>query len=64
MVTINLKDEFAPLKVVIVHDGSNAIDFGMVDFCEHIEEDILQEYPETGPIYRHRVIENQDVTKP
>lgn len=32
MVAVSVKDEFAPLRVAIVHDDRNAIDFSMDDF--------------------------------
>jgi len=57
MIHVNVKDEFAPLKVAIVHDARNAIDFGMDDFRKYIQADILREHPESGPIFKQRVIE-------
>ena len=59
MVTINVKDEFSPLRVVIAHDALNAIDISMEDYRRLIEPELLQEHPETGPIFRERVIEQQ-----
>jgi N-dimethylarginine dimethylaminohydrolase len=59
VVTINVKDEFSPLRVVIAHDALNAIDLSMEDHRKFIEPELLQEHPETGPIFRQRVIEQQ-----
>jgi N-dimethylarginine dimethylaminohydrolase len=59
MVTINVKDEFSPLRVVIAHDALNAIDISMEGHRRLIEPELLKEHPETGPIFRHRVIEQQ-----
>ena len=59
MVTINVKDEFSPLRVVIAYDALNAIDLSMEGLCRVVEAEILQEHPESGPIFRHRVIEQQ-----
>ena len=59
MVTINVKDEFSPLRVVIAHDALNAIDISMAGHRRLIEPELLKEHPETGPIFRHRVIEQQ-----
>ena len=59
MVTINVKDEFSPLRVVIAHEALNAIDISMEDHRRLIAPELLQEHPETGPIFRQRVIEQQ-----
>lgn len=59
MVTINVKDEFSPLRVIIAHEALNAIDISMEDHRRLIEPELLQEHPETGPIFRQRVIEQQ-----
>jgi len=59
VIPINVKDEFAPLKVAVVHDAGNAIDFGMEDFRKHVKADVLREHPESGPIFQHRLIEQQ-----
>jgi N-dimethylarginine dimethylaminohydrolase len=59
MVTINVKDEFAPLKVALVHHALNAIDETMEDFRKHVGDDMLREHPESGPVFKHRVIEQQ-----
>jgi N-dimethylarginine dimethylaminohydrolase len=59
VVTINVKDEFSPLRVVIAHDALNAIDISMEDHRRLIEPELLQEHPETGPIFRQSVIEQQ-----
>jgi N-dimethylarginine dimethylaminohydrolase len=59
VVTINVKDEFSPLRVVIAHDALNATDLSMEGFRRVVEAEILQEHPESGPIFRHRVIEQQ-----
>lgn len=59
MVTINVKDEFSPLRVVIAHEALNAIDISMEDHRRLIAPDLLQQHPETGPIFRQRVIEQQ-----
>jgi N-dimethylarginine dimethylaminohydrolase len=59
VVTINVKDEFSPLRVVIAHDALNSIDISMEGHRRLIEPELLQEHPETGPIFRHRVIEQQ-----
>jgi N-dimethylarginine dimethylaminohydrolase len=59
VVTINVKDEFSPLRVVIAHEALNAIDISMDDHRRLIEPELLQEHPETGPIFRQRVIEQQ-----
>jgi N-dimethylarginine dimethylaminohydrolase len=59
VVTINVKDEFSPLRVVIAHEALNAIDISMEDHRRLIEPELLQEHPETGPIFRQRVIEQQ-----
>jgi N-dimethylarginine dimethylaminohydrolase len=59
VVTINVKDEFSPLRVVIAHEALNAIDISMEDYRRLIEPELLQEHPETGPIFRQRVIEQQ-----
>jgi N-dimethylarginine dimethylaminohydrolase len=59
MIAVNVKDEFAPLRMGIVHDARNAIDFSMEDFRKHVEADVLREHPESGPVFRHRVVEQQ-----
>ena len=59
MITTNVKDEFSPLRVVIAHDALNAIDLSMEDHRRLIAPELLLEHPETGPIFRHRVIEQQ-----
>jgi N-dimethylarginine dimethylaminohydrolase len=59
MLTVNVKDEFAPLRVAIVHDARNVIDFSMDDFRKYVEPDVLREHPESGPVFRRRVIEQQ-----
>jgi N-dimethylarginine dimethylaminohydrolase len=59
VVTINVKDEFSPLRVVIAHDALNAIDLSLEDFRRVVEAEILEEHPETGPVFRQRVIEQQ-----
>jgi len=59
VVTINVKDEFSPLRVVIAHDALNAIDLSMEGFRRVVEAETLQEHPESRPIFRHRVIEQQ-----
>jgi N-dimethylarginine dimethylaminohydrolase len=45
--------------VVIAHEALNAIDISMEDHRRLIEPALLQEHPETGPIFRQRVIEQQ-----
>jgi N-dimethylarginine dimethylaminohydrolase len=57
--TINVNDEFSPLLVVIAHDALNAIDISMEDLCRLVEPEILREHPESGPVFRQRVIEQQ-----
>src|SRR5262245_18796761 len=59
MVSINVTDEFAPLKVALVHDACNAIDFGMAEFHKYVETDVLSEHPESGPVFKQRVVEQQ-----
>jgi N-dimethylarginine dimethylaminohydrolase len=59
VVTINVKDEFSPLRVVIAHDALNTIDISMEGHRRLTKPELLQEHPETGPIFRHRVIEQQ-----
>jgi N-dimethylarginine dimethylaminohydrolase len=59
VVAINVKDEFSRLRVVIAHDALNAIDISMAGHRRLIEPELLQEHPETGPVFRHRVIEQQ-----
>jgi N-dimethylarginine dimethylaminohydrolase len=59
MIAVNVKDEFAPLKVALVHDALNAIDLTMEAFRKKVEADILREHPETGPVFKQRVIEQQ-----
>jgi N-dimethylarginine dimethylaminohydrolase len=45
--------------VVIAHEALNAIDISMEDHRRLIEPKLLQQHPETGPIFRQRVIEQQ-----
>jgi N-dimethylarginine dimethylaminohydrolase len=59
MVTINVKDEFAHLRAALVHHALNAIDETMEDFRKHVGDDMLREHPESGPVFKHRVIEQQ-----
>jgi N-dimethylarginine dimethylaminohydrolase len=59
MIVVNVKDEFAPLKVALVHDALNAIDWTMEDFRNKVGADLLREHPETGPVFKQRVIEQQ-----
>jgi N-dimethylarginine dimethylaminohydrolase len=59
VITVNVKDEFSPLRVVIAHEALNAIDLSMEDHRRLIAPELLQEHPETGPIFRQRVIEQQ-----
>jgi N-dimethylarginine dimethylaminohydrolase len=58
-ISINVKDEFSQLRKVIAHDALNAIDMSMADFGTYVEAAILAGHPETGPVFRHRVIEQQ-----
>src|SRR5271165_6661611 len=59
MHSVHVKDEFAPLKVVIVHDGTNAITLSMEDLRRLIPPEDLRRHPESGPVFRDRVIEQQ-----
>jgi N-dimethylarginine dimethylaminohydrolase len=59
VIAINVKDEFSSLRVVIAHEALNAIDISMEDHRRLIEPELLQQHPETGPIFRQRVIEQQ-----
>jgi N-dimethylarginine dimethylaminohydrolase len=59
VITVNVKDEFSPLRVVIAHEALNAIDISMEDHRRLIEPELLLQHPETGPIFRQRVIEQQ-----
>jgi N-dimethylarginine dimethylaminohydrolase len=59
VITINVQDEFSPLRVVIAHEALNAIDISMEDHRKLIEPELLKQHPETGPIFRQRVIEQQ-----
>jgi N-dimethylarginine dimethylaminohydrolase len=59
MIAVNVKDEFAPLKVALVHDALNAIDWTIEDFRNKVGADLLREHPETGPVFRQQVIEQQ-----
>jgi N-dimethylarginine dimethylaminohydrolase len=59
MHSVHVKDEFAPLKVVIVHDGTNAITLSMEEQRRLIPAEDLQKHPEAGPVFKERLIEQQ-----
>jgi N-dimethylarginine dimethylaminohydrolase len=59
MHSIHVKDEFAPLKVAIVHDGTNAKSLSMEEQRKLIPAKDLLHHPEAGPVFKQRVIEQQ-----
>jgi N-dimethylarginine dimethylaminohydrolase len=59
VVTINVQDEFSPLRVVIADEALTAIDLSMEEFRRQVEPEIFREHPESGPVSRQRVIEQQ-----
>ena len=59
MLSVHVKDEFAPLKVALVHDGTTAIDLSMEALRQLIPDEELREHPEAGPVFRDRVVEQQ-----
>jgi N-dimethylarginine dimethylaminohydrolase len=56
---VKVEDEFAPLKVAIVHDGSNAKDIYLVDLIEGhaVALDRGQKHPESGPVLAEIVVQ-------
>jgi hypothetical protein len=59
MLSVHVKDEFAPLKVALVHDGTTAIDLSVEEQRRLIPAEELREHPEAGPVFRDRVVEQQ-----
>ncbi len=52
-------DEFSPLQVAIVHDAGNATDITRDQIRQKVRPDTLRDHPETGPVSRQRIIEQQ-----
>jgi N-dimethylarginine dimethylaminohydrolase len=50
-----VRDEFAPLRSVLLHNPTNAIDLSLADFEAVVPADELTEHPETGPVSKARV---------
>jgi hypothetical protein len=59
MQPVHVQDEFAPLKVALVHDGTNAVTLSMVEQRRLIPAEELRDHPEAGPVFRDRVVEQQ-----
>jgi N-dimethylarginine dimethylaminohydrolase len=59
MIPVCVKDEFGPLQVAVVHDAANATDISMDDLRQLVPPDELRDHPETGPVTRARLIEQQ-----
>jgi N-dimethylarginine dimethylaminohydrolase len=59
MQPVHVLDEFAPLKVALVHDGSNAASLSMDEQRRLIPAEELRDHPEAGPVFRDRVVEQQ-----
>ena len=59
MQPVHVLDEFAPLKVALVHDGSNAASLSMDEQRRLIPAEELRDHPEAGPVSRDRVVEQQ-----
>lgn len=56
---VHVHDEFAPLTVALVHDGTNAVSLSMEEQRRLIPAEELQDHPEAGPVFRERVVEQQ-----
>src|SRR5262245_2168997 len=59
MQPVHVPDEFAPLKVALVHDGTNAVTLSMEEQRRLIPAEELRDHPEAGPVFRDRVVEQQ-----
>jgi hypothetical protein len=59
MQPVHVQDEFAPLKVALVHDGTNAVTLSMEEQRRLIPAEELRDHPEAGPVFRDRVVEQQ-----
>lgn len=54
-VTVQVRDEFGPLKTAILHDGSNARDMTLEEVLAFAEED-GKPHPETGPVSAEKLV--------
>lgn len=52
-----VRDEFAPLRSVLLHDPTNAVDLSVETIEAVVPADELADHPETGPVLRARVRE-------
>jgi hypothetical protein len=59
MQPVHVQDEFAPLKVALVHDGTNAVTLSMEEQRRLIPAEELRDHPEAGPVFRDRIVEQQ-----
>jgi N-dimethylarginine dimethylaminohydrolase len=59
MIAVDVTDDFAPLRTVLVHNGTNVVSLTTADFADHVAEEELREHPETGPVFWQRVVEQQ-----
>jgi N-dimethylarginine dimethylaminohydrolase len=59
MQPVHVQDEFAPLKVALVHDGTNAVTLSMEEQRRLIPAEELGDHPEAGRVFRDRVVEQQ-----
>jgi N-dimethylarginine dimethylaminohydrolase len=59
MQSVHIQDEFAPLRVALVHDGTNAVSLSMEEQRRLIPAEELRDHPEAGPVFRDRVVEQQ-----
>lgn len=57
MIKIHIRHEFDKLQKAIVHDASNAASLTMAEFRQLLPPQVLEKHPETGPIYKERLIE-------
>jgi hypothetical protein len=56
---VHVQDEFAALKVALVHDGTNAVTLSMEEQRRLIPAEELRDHPEAGPVFHDRVVEQQ-----
>jgi N-dimethylarginine dimethylaminohydrolase len=59
MHSVHIQDEFAPLQVALVHDGTNAVSLSMDEQRRLIPAEELRDHPEAGPVFCDRVVEQQ-----
>jgi N-dimethylarginine dimethylaminohydrolase len=59
MQPVHVLDEFSPLKVALMHEGTNAVNLSMDKQRRLIPAEELRDHPEAGPVFRDRIIEQQ-----